>query len=184
MNANIPKYKKILHLLPILPVYIVIISVTLGVTKFYMMDYNGFSIKKLFVGVIFYPMAFMVILTHSLSMWKSPGFVQKGWTPPQKFELSTETPNESETPNFCKKCQNHRPPRAHHCKICKKCVLKMDHHCPWINNCVGQFNQKFFLQFCYYCLIGCSQAAFVTVYYLIYRHKKEYVKYFLQLNLN
>jgi hypothetical protein len=150
MNAIIPTYKKLFHLLPILPVYIVIISVTLGVTKFYMMDYNGFTFKKFLVALIFYPMAFMVILTHTLSMCKSPGYVQKGWSPPSKLEMSTETSNESETDNFCKKCQNHRPPRAHHCKICQKCVLKMDHHCPWVANCVGFYNQKLFYQFLFF----------------------------------
>jgi hypothetical protein len=25
--------------------------------------------------------------------------------------------------------------------------MKMDHHCPWINNCLGQNNHKFFIQF-------------------------------------
>jgi hypothetical protein len=73
----------------------------------------------------------------------------------------------------CDKCYVVRTPRVHHCSVCKGCVMKMDHHCPWINNCVGQFNQKFFIQFCYYCFLGCSQAAFITIYYLIYKHKKE-----------
>ena len=51
---------------------------------------------------------------------------------------------------YCKHCHHYRPPGAHHCHICRHCILRMDHHCPWINNCVGQYNQKYFLQFTSY----------------------------------
>jgi hypothetical protein len=71
----------------------------------------------------------------------------------------------------CDRCYVVRTPRVHHCSVCKGCIMRMDHHCPWINNCVGQFNQKFFIQFCYYSLLGCTNAAFQTGYYLIYKQK-------------
>lgn len=74
----------------------------------------------------------------------------------------------------CDKCYVVRTPRVHHCSVCKGCIMKMDHHCPWINNCVGQFNQKFFLQFCYYCFLGCFEASLITLFYFLYKNKPEY----------
>ena len=54
----------------------------------------------------------------------------------------------------CKLCQCYKPDRCHHCSACNKCVLKMDHHCPWVNNCVGHYNQRYFLHFCLYLLLA------------------------------
>jgi hypothetical protein len=73
----------------------------------------------------------------------------------------------------CDKCYIVRTPRVQHCKICKSCVMKMDHHCPWINNCIGQFNQKFFILFCLYSFIGCLHSCYLLIYYSLYRKKAE-----------
>jgi len=71
----------------------------------------------------------------------------------------------------CKRCFVVRVPNTHHCSKCQHCIMKMDHHCPWINNCVGLFNQKYFILFCYYCILGCAYASYITSYYLIYLHR-------------
>lgn len=71
----------------------------------------------------------------------------------------------------CRKCLVVRIPNAHHCTKCKGCVLKYDHHCPWINNCIGMFNKKHFILFCYYSMIGTFHAMFIFSYYFIYLHK-------------
>ena len=52
--------------------------------------------------------------------------------------------------SICKKCDQPRPARAHHCRLCGFCVLKMDHHCPWLNNCVGHNNHRYFMLFIIY----------------------------------
>ena len=69
----------------------------------------------------------------------------------------------------CFQCYVVRPPRGHHCSFCKGCIMKMDHHCPWVNNCIGQFTQKFFILFCMYSLCGCCEVLTIEFYYGYYK---------------
>jgi hypothetical protein len=146
MFGDTPFYKKLLSILPVLPVYFIISFVTICVTRYYIFNgHSMFTLYKICFGGIFYFFALMVVLTHLRSMFTNPGFVASGWEPMTKSNKASE---------FCRKCKNDRPVRAHHCKICQRCTLKMDHHCPWIANCVGFRNQKFFYQFLFYAALG------------------------------
>ncbi|KAI6226484.1 Palmitoyltransferase [Aphelenchoides fujianensis] len=69
---------------------------------------------------------------------------------------------------YCYRCQNYKPPNAHHCSICQICVVNMDHHCVWINQCVGAENHRYFLQFVGYLSTGCLifvMVSWTTFYY-------------------
>ena len=55
-----------------------------------------------------------------------------------------------ESVTTCRRCKGYKPELAHHCSTCKRCVRHMDHHCIWINNCVGERTQKFFILFLVY----------------------------------
>eukprot|EP00271_Cylindrocystis_brebissonii_P003804 TRINITY_DN15049_c0_g1_i1.p1 TRINITY_DN15049_c0_g1~~TRINITY_DN15049_c0_g1_i1.p1 ORF type:complete len:433 (-),score=18.83 TRINITY_DN15049_c0_g1_i1:941-2239(-) len=62
---------------------------------------------------------------------------------------------------FCSLCNLPKPPGAHHCRQCGECVLEMDHHCPFIGNCVGARNQRHFLVFLFWVVVGCLYLLFM-----------------------
>ena len=75
----------------------------------------------------------------------------------------------------CKKCDCVKPPKSHHCSTCGRCVARMDHHCPWVNNCVGYYNQKHFLLFMFYVVVGCIYAG--VLFYFRVRHCNKLNKF-------
>ena len=163
MFANVPFYQKIALSWQIIPVYIVIFEVTYCVNHYIFFDDKESTLKQTLSFLIFDPLAFQTVVTHVRSMFTNPGYVPIPYNPPQNISNTQDNANISkddtkmETKSselFCKKCNNPRPARSHHCKVCKKCTLKMDHHCHWIANCVGYYNQKIFYQFLFYATFG------------------------------
>lgn len=132
--------------------------------------------------VFFNTLLLLTIVSHGRTMLTDPGIVpiSKNGTVRSGRPLNHSTSEDSDSGNemmmlrhntggyvgedwtVCTRCETFRPPRAHHCRVCRRCVRKMDHHCPWVNNCVGEFNQKFFLQFLMY--VGmCSMYSFGVI---------------------
>ncbi|XP_014220040.1 palmitoyltransferase ZDHHC3 [Copidosoma floridanum] len=104
--------------------------------------------------IAFNTVVLLLMMSHLKAVCTDPGVVP---LPQSRMDFSdihtgsgSEDCDERDDWTVCSRCETYRPPRAHHCRICKRCIKKMDHHCPWINNCVGERNQKYFIQFLVY----------------------------------
>lgn len=52
----------------------------------------------------------------------------------------------------------------------------MDHHCPWVNNCVGETNQKFFVLFTMYISLISLHALMMVGFHFLYCFEEDWTK--------
>mmetsp|Transcript_20894 Transcript_20894/g.23286 ORF Transcript_20894/g.23286 Transcript_20894/m.23286 type:complete len:292 (+) Transcript_20894:145-1020(+) len=130
----------------------------------------------LLISIVWTVQLLMVAWTYKLACSTPPGTPPKEWVPKgiddeeleaMKSRSSLHRSNYRDAARWCKTCKAWKPPRCHHCSVCKVCVLRMDHHCIWVDNCVGFYNHKYFLQFLFYCSSLCVEGLIIYGYEFI-----------------
>ncbi|XP_019871650.1 palmitoyltransferase ZDHHC3 [Aethina tumida] len=116
---------------------------------------------SIFNIIIFQICAFLAFTSHLKTMFTDPGAVPKGNA--TKEMIKQMGFREGQVIFKCPKCCSIKPDRAHHCSVCQRCIRKMDHHCPWVNNCVGENNQKYFVLFTLYIATISLHSLFLAV---------------------
>ncbi|KAF0029010.1 hypothetical protein F2P81_018115 [Scophthalmus maximus] len=128
-------------------------------------------------GSVFNLILLLLLACHCRAVFSDPGMVPLPDTAIDFSDLRSQSSRMSERGcegwTVCSRCETYRPPRAHHCRVCQRCIRRMDHHCPWINNCVGELNQKYFIQFLFYTGLASLYSMLLVVSAWVWRIRNE-----------
>jgi len=128
--------------------------------------YNSFNAS----AFVFF--AFLAVVAHLKAMVTDPGAIPIGNATHENIQrLGLK---DGQVVYKCAKCCSLKPDRAHHCSICQRCIRKMDHHCPWVNNCVGENNQKYFVLFTFYIAVISFHAIVMVISHFITCMNKDW----------
>ena len=89
--------------------------------------------------IVFHILLLLLLMAFISTMSTNPGEIPLYWG----FYIGDD---DYKRKRYCLICNAFKPERSHHCSVCNICVLNMDHHCPWVDNCIGFYNRKFFMQ--------------------------------------
>ncbi|XP_058877647.1 palmitoyltransferase ZDHHC7 [Acipenser ruthenus] len=131
-----------------------------------------------FHGVVFNLILLLLLACHFKAVFSDPGMVPLPEAAIDFSDLRSQSSRNNDRGScegwtLCNRCETYRPPRAHHCRVCQRCVRRMDHHCPWINNCVGELNQKYFIQFLFYTGLSSLYCIALVVVTWVWRFRGE-----------
>ncbi|XP_046715599.1 palmitoyltransferase ZDHHC3 isoform X2 [Silurus meridionalis] len=133
------------------------------------------AVYSLINATLFNTLTVLALTSHSRAMCTDPGAVPKGNATKEYIDSLHLKPGQ--VVYKCPKCCSIKPDRAHHCSVCKRCIRKMDHHCPWVNNCVGENNQKYFVLFTMYIALISLHALIMVGFHFILCFEQDWTRY-------
>ena len=123
--------------------------------------------------VIFHIILLLLLMAFVSTMSTNPGEIPLYWG----FYIGDD---DYKRKRYCLICNAFKPERSHHCSVCNICVLNMDHHCPWVDNCIGFYNRKFFMQLLLYVVILTIYVDISEFYFVVnlaIKLFKQHIKY-------
>lgn len=73
-------------------------------------------------------------------------------------------------PSASKANDNQPTKTGRFCRRCSHIVMKKHHHCPWINNCVGQHNETYFVRFLLFTIAVTIQSSAHLIIHALNKH--------------